>query len=64
MELENIPTDKLQELELKYHSHVKDELIEPSFNASQEIEEERQDGELLEELTTFQIEKKTKLNVD
>lgn len=49
-DLSDMPTDKLLELYLKYHSQVKDELIEPSFKTSQEIEEERQDKQLLERL--------------
>ena len=48
------PTDKLLELLLKYNSQVKEEIVEPIYKSSQEIKEERQDRELLEELTTLQ----------
>lgn len=49
--LSEIPTDKLLELYLKYNNQVKEELVEPKFKTSQEIDEERRDRELLEELT-------------
>ena len=48
---------------MKYNSQVKEELIEPVFKSSQEIKEERQDRELLEELTTLQTEPVRRLKV-
>jgi hypothetical protein len=53
-DLSDVPTDKLLELLLKYNSQVKEDIIEPIYKSSQEIKEERQDRELLEELTTLQ----------
>lgn len=53
-DLSDVPTDKLLELLLKYNSQVKEDIIEPIYKSSQEIKEERQDRELLEELTTIQ----------
>ena len=55
-DLSDVPTDKLLELLLKYNSQVKEEIVEPIYKSSQEIKEERQDRELLEELTTLQTE--------
>ena len=55
-DLSDVPTDKLLDLLLKYNNQVKDEVIEPTYKSSQEIKEERQDRELLEELTTLQGE--------
>lgn len=55
-DLSDVPTDKLLELLLKYNSQVKEEIVEPIYKSSQEIKEERQDRELLEELTTLQSE--------
>lgn len=53
-DLSDVPTDKLLELLLKYNSQVKEEIVEPIYKSSQEIKEERQDRELIEELTTLQ----------
>ena len=61
--LSNVPTDKLLDLFLKYNSQVKEEIVEPLYKSSKEIKEERQDRELLEELTTIQIEPVRRLNV-
>ena len=41
-DLSDVPTDKLLELLLKYNSQVKEEIVEPNFKSSQEIEDERQ----------------------
>lgn len=49
--LEDVPTDKLLELFLKYNSQIKEELIELNFKSSKEIEEEIESRELLESLT-------------
>ena len=62
-DLSDVPTDKLLELLLKYNSQVKEEIVEPIYKSSQEIAEERQDRELLEELTTLQSEPLRRLKV-
>ena len=58
-----MPTDKLLELLLKYNSQVKEEIVEPIYKSSQELIEERQDRELLEELTTLQSKPLRRLKV-
>ena len=62
-DLSDVPTDKLLELLLKYSNQVKEEIVEPIYKSSQEIKEERQDRELLEELTTLQTEPVRRLKV-
>ena len=62
-DLSDVPTDKLLDLLLKYNSQVKEEIVEPIYKSSQEIKEERQDRELLEELTTLQTEPVRRLKV-
>lgn len=62
-DLSDVPTDKLLELLLKYNSQVKEEIVEPMYKSSQEIKEERQDRELLEELTTLQSDPLRRLKV-
>jgi hypothetical protein len=62
-DLSDVPTDKLLDLLLKYENQVKDDVIEPTYKSSQEIKEERQDRELLEELTTLQSEPLRRLKV-
>lgn len=62
-DLSDMPTDKLLELLLKYNSQVKEEIVEPIYKSSQELIEERQDRELLEELTTLQSEPLRRLKV-
>ena len=62
-DLSDVPTDKLLDLLLKYNSQVKEEIVEPIYKSSQEIKEERQDRELLEELTTLQSEPLRRLKV-
>ena len=62
-DLSDVPTDKLLDLLLKYNSQVKEEIVEPIYKSSQEIKEERQDRELLEELTTLQREPVRRLKV-
>jgi len=51
-DLSDVPTDKLLDLLLKYESQVREEIVEPVYKSSQEIREERQDMELLQELTS------------
>ena len=58
--LSDVPTDKLLELLLKYNSQVKEEIVDPTYKSSQEIKEERQDREILEDLTTIHSERTTK----
>jgi len=55
-DLSEVPTDKLLDLFLKYNSQVKEEIVEPSFKSSTEIDEERQDKEILEALTNLRDE--------
>ena len=62
-DLSDVPTDKLLELLLKYNSQVKEEVIDPAYRSSQELIEEKQDRELLEELTTLQSEPLRRLKV-
>lgn len=52
-DLSDVPTDKLLELLLKYSNQVKEEIVEPIYKSSIEISEEREDRELLEELTSL-----------
>lgn len=59
-DLSEVPTDKLLELFLKYNSQVKEEIIEPQFKTSAEIEEDKLDRELLEELTNLSPTRKLK----
>jgi hypothetical protein len=53
-DLTDLPTDRLLDLFLKYEGVVKESLVEPVFKSSREIEEEKEDRLLLEELTTLQ----------
>lgn len=62
-DLSDVPTDKLLDLFLKYNSQIKEEIVEPIYKSSQELIEERQDRELLEELTTLQSEPLRRLKV-
>ena len=52
-DLSDVPTDKLLELLLKYNSQVKEEILEPTFKSSEEMEEERIDRELLYDITNI-----------
>jgi len=51
-DLSDVPTDKLLELLLKYDNQLEAEIVEPRFKTSKEIKEDREDKELLEELTS------------
>jgi hypothetical protein len=53
-DLTDLPTDRLLDLFLKYEGVVKESLIEPVFKSSREIEEEKEDRLLLEELTSLE----------
>jgi hypothetical protein len=46
-DLSEVPTDKLLDLLLKYENQIKEEIKEPVFKSSQEIEEAREERELL-----------------
>ena len=59
----NVPTGRLLELYLLYFERLSQEIVEPTYKSSQEIKEERQDRELLEELTTLQTEPVRRLKV-
>ena len=62
-DLSDVPTDKLLDLFLKYNSQVKEEVIEPNFKTSTEIDEERRDKDLLEELTSLKPHPISRLKV-
>ncbi len=53
-DLTDLPTDRLLDLFLKYEGVVKESLVEPVFKSSREIEEEKEDRLLLEELTSLE----------
>ena len=53
-DLTDLPTDRLLDLFLKYEGVVKESLVEPVFKSSREIEEEKEDRLLLEELTPLE----------
>lgn len=57
-DLSDVATDKLLELFLKYNTQLKEEIVEPNFRSSQELQEEREDRELLELFTTTPIKLK------
>jgi transcriptional regulator len=59
----NVPTGRLLELYLLYFERLSQEVVDPTFKSSQEITEEKQDRELLEELTTLQDKPLRKLKV-
>ena len=54
-DLTDLPTDRLLDLFLKYEGVVKESLVEPVFKSSREIEEEKVDRLLLEELTSLEV---------
>lgn len=59
-DLSDVPTDKLLDLQLKYLAYAKEEIIEPVFKSTQEIEEDQLDRELLEELTAPPVVRRLK----
>jgi len=59
----NVTTGRLLELYLLYFERLSQEVIEPTYKSSQEIKEEKQDRELLDELTTLQVEPLRRLKV-
>ena len=56
-DLKDLSTDKLIDLYNKMFVLAKDEYIEPRFKSSSEIEEDKDNRELLDELTTPKISK-------
>ncbi len=60
-DLSDVPTDKLLDLLLKYNSQVEEELVEPVFKSSVEMDEERMDREALLELTNLSPVKRLKV---
>ena len=59
----NVPTGRLLELYLLYFERLSQEVVEPTFKSSQDIKEDKQDRDLLEELTTIQPEPLKRLKV-
>lgn len=57
-DLSDVPTDKLLDLFLKYNSQLKEEIVKPVFKSSQELQEEKEDRELLELFTTTPLKLK------
>ena len=58
--LSDVSTEELLELYLKYQAQAKEEVTDPVFKSSKEVEEERADKELLDELTTIKPSRKLK----
>lgn len=58
--LSDVSTEKLLDLYLKYLSLAKEEVVDPVFKSSKEVEDERADKELLDELTTVKPSRKLK----
>ena len=58
-DLSDVPTDKLLELYLKYNTQVKEEIIEPVFKSSEEIQEQEDERRLLDQLTGLERKLKT-----
>lgn len=56
-----VSTGQLLELYLLYFEKLSQEVIEPVFKSSQEIKEEREDKQLLEDLTVITPNKKLKV---
>ena len=56
--LKDIPTDKLLDIYNKMFIMAKDEIIEPVFKSSEAIQEEKENRELLDELTAPEPEYK------
>lgn len=52
-DLSDLPTDKLLDLLLKYETFINAEVVAPNFKSSEEIREDKEDKELLQELTAI-----------
>jgi transposase-like protein len=62
-DLTDLPTDKLLDLFLKYEGVVKDTLVEPVFKSTSELDEERAERSLLEELSAVNLDEEPRLKV-
>jgi len=62
-DLTDLPTDKLLDLFLKYEGVVKDTLVEPVFKSTSELDEERAERNLLEELSAVNLDEEPRLKV-
>lgn len=51
-DLSEIPSEKLLDIFLKYEIQLRDEIVDPTFKTTEEIEESKTDRELIESLTT------------
>jgi len=60
----DIPTDKLFDLLLKYNKEIKEEMIEPVYKSTMEIENERQSYELLKTLTVIESDNHVETNME
>lgn len=50
-DLTDVPTDKLIDLSLKVSSSLKEEIVEPTFQSSEEQERDRQERQIINQLT-------------
>lgn len=62
--LKDIPTGKLFDLLLKYNKEIKEEMIEPVYKSTMEIENERQSNELLKTLTVIESDNHVETNME
>ncbi|MDD2593075.1 MAG: hypothetical protein WC245_08880 [Bacteroidales bacterium] len=62
--LKDIPTNKLFDLLLKYNKEIKEEMIEPVYKSTMEIENERQSYELLKTLTVIESDNHVETNTE
>lgn len=62
--LKDIPTNKLFDLFLKYNKEIKEEMIEPVYKSTMEIENERQSYELLKTLTVIESDNHVETNME
>lgn len=62
--LKDIPTNKLFDLFLKYNKEIKEEMIEPVYKSTMEIENERQSNELLKTLTVIESDNHVETNME
>lgn len=62
--LKDIPTGKLFDLLLKYNKEIKEEMIEPVYKSTMEIENERQSYELLKTLTVIESDNHVETNME
>lgn len=62
-DLTDLPTDKLLDLFLKYEGVVKDTLVEPVFKSTSELDEDRAERNLLEELSSVNLDEEPRLKV-